>query len=981
MYLYFDYKGTLLEIINDEALRQYNKGVNMVNIYIESAPDSVTGIVPDDGKIPSYITGIQYWFQLANGDKLNDKVYDTSSKIKKTIPFDRNRDLRHFRYGKSYEFFSFQVPSGDYKKEKNDNVIDFVGEGDVFKSSGLVLMTVQARTAGTNADGTPKDGALSLERVAFTVEDAVILPDDIVNTSEFNWLLQQYAFGDYLRAQLVYMKVDKITASHAFTIDGDKYSIDLDTNLFNRIPKIGDAFLYVYENGADKESNITMAVVDKITGDVTECSFSISNTISIKGEKGDTGEIALAYMKEIDEEFVVDTTIPLETGWFSRLPNATELFVAFNTYNQYALLYVQGEPSSNGTNVRPVYVVNTKGDTGATPNIAATASVSSTVGTPSVLVSRTGNNENPNFRFDFLNLKGETGKDYLVGASPTTVDSIGFGSQIPIAKNAWNRTPSVGEYAIAILNPTYKGTWIVYGTIDSVVGSDTILVVSFAQNITGATGAQGERGVVGPKGRDALVYNAIFASSFEKGEVKGAFLSDFNRTPFVGETFVGFSSENQYAELTVTSVETSSGVIPMAYVTPSKIVNTQGASGEIGPIGPESLIGAVSNWSAPGVGGGTNIAISAFNRTPSVGESAIVIFNEDSITSITCGTIDSINNEITVAFTVSYVQNITGQKGDTGEACIILGRLIFGNEPVSGRTFEFEAGYSDFSRSPNVGDMFICEYSANQKGYLCICELTAINKNLFTASFEAFIDSTGPRGKTGEQGLTGQACLILKKLISGGITPEYYQTFEFSAFSSDFSRSPIVGDAFVCEYSVYGGGGYLCICELTAINENLFTARFVSFVDAKGQKGDIGETGVGISVASVKSTSETEEYTSTTVSLLKTDNTTSEVVIKAKNGINPNTVSFIGTVEVSDWQDSTAYSAYGYKYSALMPFTGGVYATDTYVPDVVPSAVADVVSGNFAPFANSLSTGVQIYAKSKPIATKNFNVSLSHVQQ
>lgn len=83
MYLYFDYKGTLLETVNDQALRQYNKGVNTVNIYIESEPDSVTGIVPDDGKIPSYITGIQYWFQLANGDKLNNLVYEASNKIKK----------------------------------------------------------------------------------------------------------------------------------------------------------------------------------------------------------------------------------------------------------------------------------------------------------------------------------------------------------------------------------------------------------------------------------------------------------------------------------------------------------------------------------------------------------------------------------------------------------------------------------------------------------------------------------------------------------------------------------------------------------------------------------------------------------------------------------------------------------------------------------------------------------------------------------
>ena len=50
-----------------------------------------------------------------------------------------------------------------------------------------------------------------------------------------------------------------------------------------------------------------------------------------------------------------------------------------------------------------------KGDTGATPNISATASVDSTTGTPSVNVVKTGTAENPSFAFDFHNLKGEKG--------------------------------------------------------------------------------------------------------------------------------------------------------------------------------------------------------------------------------------------------------------------------------------------------------------------------------------------------------------------------------------------------------------------------------------------------------------------------------------------------------------------------------------------------------------------------------------------
>ena len=56
-------------------------------------------------------------------------------------------------------------------------------------------------------------------------------------------------------------------------------------------------------------------------------------------------------------------------------------------------------------------IVGPKGDTGNTPNIAATASVGSTVGTPEVTVTKTGTVDNPTLNFDFENLKGEKGDD------------------------------------------------------------------------------------------------------------------------------------------------------------------------------------------------------------------------------------------------------------------------------------------------------------------------------------------------------------------------------------------------------------------------------------------------------------------------------------------------------------------------------------------------------------------------------------------
>ena len=73
------------------------------------------------------------------------------------------------------------------------------------------------------------------------------------------------------------------------------------------------------------------------------------------------------------------------------------------TYKKAALYY------TNGTSW--LQFKGEKGDTGTTPNITASASVNSTVGTPSVTVSRTGSNANPKFSFAFQNLKGRDGSN------------------------------------------------------------------------------------------------------------------------------------------------------------------------------------------------------------------------------------------------------------------------------------------------------------------------------------------------------------------------------------------------------------------------------------------------------------------------------------------------------------------------------------------------------------------------------------------
>lgn len=50
-----------------------------------------------------------------------------------------------------------------------------------------------------------------------------------------------------------------------------------------------------------------------------------------------------------------------------------------------------------------------QGPTGATPTVSATATVSNTVGTPSVTVTKSGSDASPTFAFAFNNIKGATG--------------------------------------------------------------------------------------------------------------------------------------------------------------------------------------------------------------------------------------------------------------------------------------------------------------------------------------------------------------------------------------------------------------------------------------------------------------------------------------------------------------------------------------------------------------------------------------------
>lgn len=211
MYLFFDRQGTLLEIVNDVAMRQYNTNVNKIYVHIQD------DTAPESGRIPKHIVALKHWY-LPYGKTAKDSIYGnpavrpgtltsedtiwdenkdgivsdsekpaTNSFVRETIPYNRNRDLKHFVYGRTYEFFVLNIPSGGFTAtpctSEGCMCAELSQEGDVFNFSGLVQGTIQT----VHYD----HSCLALERFSFTIEDSVLLPEKAVTGSQFSWLLTE----------------------------------------------------------------------------------------------------------------------------------------------------------------------------------------------------------------------------------------------------------------------------------------------------------------------------------------------------------------------------------------------------------------------------------------------------------------------------------------------------------------------------------------------------------------------------------------------------------------------------------------------------------------------------------------------------------------------------------------------------------------------------------------------------------------------
>lgn len=157
MYLFFDKNGTLKEYINDEALRQGNYGVNKMYVYIAD----------------NTVESLDVRYVLPSGLIVGPQNYNTH--VTAQIPFDKNRDLRYFKYYTNYDFILI-----DLEADLNGN--------SPLDQSGVVHCSISAILDGDN------DEQLTLGDVNFNVQlneafnQRYVAPQEYMTLSDYQFL-------------------------------------------------------------------------------------------------------------------------------------------------------------------------------------------------------------------------------------------------------------------------------------------------------------------------------------------------------------------------------------------------------------------------------------------------------------------------------------------------------------------------------------------------------------------------------------------------------------------------------------------------------------------------------------------------------------------------------------------------------------------------------------------------------------------------
>lgn len=150
MYLYFDNQGYLKETITIKPTRQGSSNANSLYVYVDS--DAV-------------FSGVWIRFQLPD-ETITTEIDISDNVVKgKYIPYDKNRDLKYFKYDKPYKMYYYSFPS------------------EILALAGLVLCTVRI----VNQD----ESIFALGTAAFTAEKGVVKEDNNISQSQYDYLIKR----------------------------------------------------------------------------------------------------------------------------------------------------------------------------------------------------------------------------------------------------------------------------------------------------------------------------------------------------------------------------------------------------------------------------------------------------------------------------------------------------------------------------------------------------------------------------------------------------------------------------------------------------------------------------------------------------------------------------------------------------------------------------------------------------------------------
>ena len=376
------------------------------------------------------------------------------------------------------------------------------------------------------------------------------------------------------------------------------------------------------------------------------------------------------------------------------------------------------------------------------------------------------------------------------------------GESIDIHQEIYNSPSELPEFSQTEVNDAYlvqgdDGYDLYFHPVDGTTWS----IIPNWGGVAGPQGPQGEPGPQGDTGLTALECRSVFLTTIEAATDYDIGNTSFNRAPVIGDSFLFKTSQSQlglgqiisetrWRCLSVISVKGDQG--PQGEQGPRGATGEQGPQGETGPQGQTGPQGVPGPQGEPGP------------------------------------------------------QGDTGPRGLQGETGLPYLAIKVNFDVEYDLDYELTLPYSNFTRTPKVGDSFF-NLMVNQ--YFTTYEVIALNNGTSHATCKVIskINIKGLQGNTGDTGPRGVSALVCNSVRSTSSVPAVGS--ELLITGGVFNRTPVVGDRFLWMAkgnSTLAGRSWYQLAEVVAWNDTTGTAEITSVVEttgAQGEQGPQGETG------------------------------------------------------------------------------------------------------------------------------------------